>query len=80
MRSVAKSPSLATNCTDMPAERAILPPWPGRISTLCTVVPTGMNLSGSALPGMMSARGPLSTRAPTSRPRGARMYALLPSS
>ena len=26
----------------VPAERAILPPCPGRSSTLCTVVPTGM--------------------------------------
>src|SRR3954469_1595018 len=41
-RRVAKSPSLATSCTLDPALRAILPPPPGLISTLCTVVPTGM--------------------------------------
>src|SRR5690606_33187238 len=41
-RSVAYSPSRATSCTLEPAERAILPPAPGLISTLCTTVPTGM--------------------------------------
>ena len=41
-RRVAKSPSLATSCTELPAERAIFPPPPGRSSTLWTVVPTGM--------------------------------------
>jgi len=40
--SVAKPPSFATSCTLMPAERAILPPPPGRSSTLCTVEPVGM--------------------------------------
>ena len=32
--------TLATSCTAIPAERAILPPPPGRSSTLWTVVPT----------------------------------------
>ena len=41
-RRVAKSPSLATSWTLVPALRAILPPPPGFSSTLCTVVPTGM--------------------------------------
>ena len=41
-RRVAKSPSLATSCTLVPALRAILPPPPGLSSTLCMVVPTGM--------------------------------------
>src|SRR5690606_38033302 len=73
IRSVAYSPSLATSCTAMPAERPILPPWPGRSSTLWTVVPTGMKRSGMALPGLMSAPWPDSTRSPTLRPLGARM-------
>ena len=41
-RRVAKSPSLATSWMLAPAPRPILPPAPGLISTLCTVVPTGM--------------------------------------
>jgi hypothetical protein len=41
-RSVANAPSLATNWTLMPAPRAILPPPPGRISTLWITEPTGM--------------------------------------
>src|SRR5262249_10556291 len=39
-RNVAKSPSFATSCTLAPALRAILPPAPGRNSTLWTTVPT----------------------------------------
>ena len=41
--------------------------------------PVGMFASGSALPGLMSAFGPDSTLAPTSRRAGARMYAFAPS-
>jgi hypothetical protein len=49
-RNVAYSLSLAISCTAVPAERPILPPPPGRSSTLCTTVPTGIYRSGSALP------------------------------
>ncbi len=38
-----------------PALRAILPPAPGRNSTLCTTVPTGMKRNGRALPERISA-------------------------
>ena len=41
-RRVAKAPSFATSWTLMPAPRAILPPPPGRSSTLWMVEPTGM--------------------------------------
>ena len=72
-RSSAMPPSLATSCAEPPAERTILPPWPGRSSTLCTVVPVGIDDSGSALPGRMSASAPDSTVAPTFSRSGARM-------
>jgi hypothetical protein len=64
---------LAISWTPAPAERASWPPRPGCISTLCTSVPTGMLASGSALPTVMSARGPDSTIMPTRRRFGARM-------
>src|SRR5215218_1565039 len=73
IRSCAYGPSLATNWTLAPAERAILAPPPGRSSIACTVVPTGMLRSGSALPGLMSAPGPFSTSSPCFKVRGARM-------
>ena len=45
----------------MPAERAICPPLPGFISTLCTMVPTGIEANGMALPGLMSTFSPETT-------------------
>ena len=65
--------SFATSCTPEPALRAIWPPLPGFSSTLWTSVPVGMFSSGSAFPGLMSARGPDSTVAPTRSRAGARM-------
>src|SRR5215207_554865 len=65
--------SFPTSWIPVPAPRAILPPWPGFSSTLCTSVPVGMFWSGSALPGLMSAAGPDSTVEPTRRRAGARM-------
>ena len=72
-RSVAKSPSRAMSWTPDPALRASCPPRPGRSSTLCTVVPSGISASGSALPGRMSLPGPDEIVWPTARPTGARM-------
>ena len=72
-RSSALPPSLATSWADEPAERAILPPWPGRSSMLCTVVPVGIERSGMALPGRMSTAWPDSTVWPTRSRTGARM-------
>src|SRR6476469_1162513 len=57
-RSVAREPSRATSWAELPAERAILAPPPGRSSTQWIVVPTGMLRSGRLLPGLMSALGP----------------------
>ena len=45
----------------MPAERAIAPPLPVFISTLWTIVPTGMLASGIALPGFTSTWTPAIT-------------------
>ena len=56
-----------------PAERTIWPPLPRFSSMLWIVVPSGIACSGSALPATMSAVGPTTTCAPTSRPFGARM-------
>src|SRR3954453_8679702 len=64
MRSCAKVPSLASNCTPAPAERAIFAPPPGRSSIACTTVPNGMFFSGRLLPGLMSAPGPVSMVSP----------------
>src|SRR5690349_4749337 len=69
----AKPPSLASSWTPAPAERAIFAPPPGRSSMACTTVPVGMKRSGSELPGLMSAPGPLSTRSPCDRPVGQMM-------
>ena len=69
----AKSPSLATSCTDDPALRAIWPPLPGLSSTLCSSVPSGMFFSGSALPGRMSTFCPDTITSPTFIPAGCRM-------
>ena len=72
-RSVAIEPSFAISCTLAPAERAILAPAPGFSSIACTTVPTGMLRSGSALPGRISASGPLMSWSPCRTPCGARM-------
>src|SRR6266702_2882769 len=74
MRRCALVPSLASNWTPAPAERAIFAPPPGRISIACTTVPVGTLRSGRQLPGLMSARGPFSTSSPWLRPCGQRMY------
>src|SRR3954463_4359180 len=73
IRSVARVPSRATSWAEMPADRAILAPPPGRISTQWIVVPTGMLRSGRLLPGLMSARTPPSTVMPCRRSFGATM-------
>src|SRR5687767_15891456 len=72
-RSVARLPSRATSWAELPAERAIFAPPPGRSSTQWIVVPTGMLRSGRLLPGLMSALGPDSTAVPWVRPLGATM-------
>src|SRR2546429_2933672 len=51
----AISPSLLSNCAELPAERTTCPPRPGYSSRLWTMVPGGMCLNCSALPGRMSA-------------------------
>ena len=58
-RNCAYSPSRASSCTEVPAARAICAPLPGSISTQWMVVPTGMFLSGSALPNLIGASAPL---------------------
>ena len=73
MRSVAREPSLATSWAELPAERAILAPPPGRSSMQWIVVPTGMLRSGRLLPTLMSAFGPDSSIAPWRRSFGATM-------
>src|SRR5699024_2806224 len=73
IRNCAKRPYFGTSCTDEPADRAILAPPPGRISTACSTVPTGMLRRARLLPGLMSAPGPASTCAPCLRFCGARM-------
>jgi hypothetical protein len=51
-----------------------LPPLPGFVSTLWTMVPTGMAPSGMALPGFTSTAAlPETTVSPTARRCGARM-------
>src|SRR6266436_3725483 len=57
----AKSPSLLSNCAEPPAERTTCPPRPGYSSRLCTIVPGGMCLNCSALPGRMSEPATVST-------------------
>ena len=64
---------------DVPAARIILPPQPGRISMLWTIVPSGMNWSGIALPGEKGAPSPHCSTLPSSSPSGARMYEGAPS-
>src|SRR5919198_5352146 len=71
--SVAYRPSLATSCTELPADRAILAPAPGFSSTPWITVPTGMFRNGRAFPGLMSAPSPDIRRSPTAIPCGARM-------
>ena len=48
----------------MPAARAIWPPLPGFISTLWTIVPTGIWPSSIALPGFTSIFLPATTLSP----------------
>src|SRR6202034_3217849 len=79
MRSAAYAPSLASNWTPEPADRAIFAPPPGRISIAWMTVPVGIDLSGSALPGLMSAPGLFSTLSPCCSPCGQRMYRFSPS-
>src|ERR687889_2305385 len=71
MRRVAREPSLATSCAELPAERAIFAPPPGRSSMQWIVVPTGMLRSGRLLPGLMSALAPASIAVPWPMPWGA---------
>jgi len=62
-----------TICAYEPAERAIAPPLPIFISTLWTMVPTGMLASGIALPGLTSTWRPAITSSPGDRRCGAMM-------
>src|SRR6185503_8619326 len=70
MRTVTYSPSFATTCTDVPAERASCPPLPGLSSTLCTAVPRGTSRNGIALPRRVSCPGPETILSPTWSPFG----------
>ena len=69
--------SFATTWMEVPAERPSWPPRPGTSSTLCTVVPVGMALSGRALPGAMSAVGTRGDRGPHGEPGRRQDVALL---
>src|SRR5262245_24920750 len=53
-RRVTYSPSFATTWALEPAVRIICPPFPILSSTLCTLVPSGISLSGSAFPIRLS--------------------------
>ena len=64
---------LLTTTAAAPAALASCPPLPGKISTLCTGVPTGMSESGSAHPGSTGEPGPEETTSPGERPAGARI-------
>src|SRR4051794_29351457 len=76
----AHPPSRAVNVACDPALRQICPPWPGCISRLLIVMPSGMRFSGRQLPTRGSASGPLMTLSSAFSPSGARMYAFSPSS
>src|SRR5919109_1199855 len=67
-RRVTYSPSLATTWALEPAVRASCPPFPILSSMLCTVVPSGISLSGRALPVRVSDPGPETTMSPWFRP------------
>ena len=56
---------LPTICAEEPAERANVPPEPGRISTLCTINPSGILRKGIALPTFASADSPANITSPT---------------
>jgi hypothetical protein len=56
-----------------PALRASWPPLPIFSSTLWTLEPSGISLSGIALPTRISAPEPDTNWSPTLRPLGARM-------
>src|SRR5512138_517805 len=71
-RSVTYSPSLATTWALDPAVRASWPPFPILSSMLCTVVPSGISASGSALPVRESEPGPEITVSPWLSPLGCR--------
>ena len=64
---------LLTTTAAAPAARASCPPFPGRISTLCTGVPTGISERGRAQPGETGEPGPEEIASPGFRPAGARM-------
>lgn len=49
-------PPFLTSVHEAPAARASWPPAPGRSSTLCTAMPTGMSDSGSVLPAGKAAQ------------------------
>src|SRR3954469_16120462 len=78
-RSVTWSPSLATTCALEPAVRQSCPPLPILSSMLCTVVPSGISDSGSALPVRVSDPGPEITVSPWLSPLACRMYRFSPS-
>ena len=65
---------LATTVAAAPAERASWAPFPGFISTPCTVCPMGIENSGSVLPGLTAAAGPLSITSPAATLAGAMLY------
>ena len=70
-RNVANFPSRATNCTLAPALRASCAPFPGRNSTQCTVLPTGISLNNKQLPGRIGTPRPDINSSPVPTPRGA---------
>ena len=76
-RYVRVTPMKARRVVDLirglPADRAIFAPPPGRISIAWMTVPVGIERSGRALPGLMSAPGPFSTLSPCCSPCGQRM-------
>src|SRR5262245_14383237 len=76
----AHLPSRAVSVADVPAERHTCPPWPGCISRLWIVMPSGTFRSGRQLPTRGLAFSPLMTLSPAVRPAGARIYVLVPSS
>src|SRR5436309_5006059 len=70
----AHLPSRAVSVALVPALRQIWPPWPGCISRLWMLMPSGICLSVMQWPTRGSADPPLRTASPALRPSGAGIY------
>ena len=73
------SPSLASTTQEFPAERATLPPSPGRSSTLLMAVPSGISESGVMFPGRRETLSPMAIWLPIATPSVATTSVVSPS-